>query len=182
MVRGELIGTVSWFSNSKGYGFIRTTDGSEDIFVHISAVQGAGQHTLRDGTTVTCETEPGRKGRQVARIIKIDDSTATGPEQPRPEGGARSGRFAQAAAAEDFGVGFTDADRQGAVSGEGSIKWFNLTKGFGFISPTGGGRDVFLHATIVRRAGLHDVLPGQKVSFYAVEREKGPEARTLNMA
>ena len=184
-VQGELTGTVSWFSNSKGYGFIKTSDGSEDIFVHISAVQGAGQHSLRDGTTVICETEPGRKGRQVARIIRIDETTATGPELPHPTGGGRGGRFTHngaAATADDFGVGFSDADRQGAASGEGTIKWFNLTKGFGFISPTSGGRDVFLHASIVRRAGLHDVLPGQRVRFFAIEREKGPEARTLEIA
>ena len=180
--QGEIIGMVSWFSNSKGFGFIKPNDGSEDVFVHISAVQAAGQQSLRDGTTITCEIEPGRKGRQVAKIVKIDDSTATGPAfSPRDNGRRASGFDANGAQAEDFGIGFTDADRQGAVSGEGSVKWFNLTKGFGFISPNNGGRDVFLHASVVRRAGLHDVMPGQKVAYFAIDREKGPEARTLDM-
>ncbi|MDI9408967.1 MAG: cold-shock protein [Candidatus Pacebacteria bacterium] len=179
---GELIGMVSWFSNSKGFGFIKPNDGSEDVFVHISAVQAAGQQSLRDGTTITCEIEPGRKGRQVAKIVKIDESTATGSAFTPREGGRRNASpDGNGTAVEDFGIGFTDADRQGANAGEGSVKWFNLTKGFGFISPSNGGRDVFLHASVVRRAGLHDVMPGQKVSFYAIDREKGPEARTIDM-
>lgn len=63
----------------------------------------------------------------------------------------------------------------------GTVKWFNATKGFGFITPDTGGKDVFLHASVVRRAGLVEVQPGQRVRYTAVEREKGPEARTLEM-
>ena len=63
----------------------------------------------------------------------------------------------------------------------GTGKWFNATKGFGFITPDAGGKDVFLHASVVRRAGLMEVQPGQRVRYTAVEREKGPEARTLEI-
>jgi CspA family cold shock protein len=63
----------------------------------------------------------------------------------------------------------------------GVVKWFNGTKGFGFITPDSGGKDVFLHASVLRRAGLNEVEPGQRVRFTAVERDKGPEARSLNV-
>ena len=63
----------------------------------------------------------------------------------------------------------------------GTVKWFNGTKGFGFITPDSGGKDVFLHASVLRRAGLNEVEPGQRVCFTAVERDKGPEARSLNV-
>jgi CspA family cold shock protein len=57
----------------------------------------------------------------------------------------------------------------------GSVKWFNTTKGFGFIQPDGGGKDVFVHITAVQAAGLNGLDEGQKVS-YEVVRERGKEA------
>ncbi len=57
----------------------------------------------------------------------------------------------------------------------GTVKWFNAQKGFGFIQPEGGGRDVFVHVTAVQAAGLRGLDEGQKVS-YEVVRERGKEA------
>ena len=57
----------------------------------------------------------------------------------------------------------------------GSVKWFNATKGFGFIQPDGGGKDVFVHITAVQAAGLNGLDEGQKVS-YEVVSERGKEA------
>ncbi|MCX8506340.1 MAG: cold shock domain-containing protein [Alphaproteobacteria bacterium] len=65
--------------------------------------------------------------------------------------------------------------------GAGVVKWFNITKGFGFIAPDAGGKDVFLHASVVRRAGYLDVQAGQRVRYTAIDRDKGPEARTVAM-
>ena len=47
----------------------------------------------------------------------------------------------------------------------GTVKWFNATKGFGFIQPDDGGQDVFVHISAVERAGLHNLAEGQKISF-----------------
>jgi len=62
-------GTVKWFNESKGYGFITPSDGAKDIFVHISAIEGSGFKTLREGETVEFETKQGPKGLQADKVI-----------------------------------------------------------------------------------------------------------------
>ena len=62
-----------------------------------------------------------------------------------------------------------------AKMANGTVKWFNAQKGFGFIEPTDGGKDVFLHISAVERAGLNTVSEGQKVT-YDVVNERGKDA------
>ena len=57
----------------------------------------------------------------------------------------------------------------------GTVKWFNMQKGFGFIQPEGGGKDVFVHITAVQAAGLNGLNDGQRVTF-EVAKERGKEA------
>lgn len=59
----------------------------------------------------------------------------------------------------------------------GTVKWFNATKGFGFIVPSDGGKDVFVHITAVQKAGMNGLDEGQKLS-YEVEMERGKAAAT----
>ena len=63
-------GTVKWFSDSKGYGFIQQDDGP-DVFVHYSAVQGEGYRTLKEGQLVEFAIEEGPKGPQAANVLKL---------------------------------------------------------------------------------------------------------------
>jgi CspA family cold shock protein len=63
-------GTVKWFSDEKGYGFIRPDDGSEDVFVHHTGIAGEGFKTLEEGDKVTYEVTEGRKGLQAANVSK----------------------------------------------------------------------------------------------------------------
>lgn len=64
-----MTGTVKWFNESKGYGFITPEDGSSDVFVHYSAIQGDGFKTLSEGQTVSFETERGPKGLQARNVV-----------------------------------------------------------------------------------------------------------------
>jgi CspA family cold shock protein len=69
-VTERVTGTVKWFNNSKGYGFI-SRDGGDDVFVHYSAIEGEGFRTLTEGQQVEFEIEQGPKGLQAVRVRAV---------------------------------------------------------------------------------------------------------------
>ena len=65
-------GTVKWFNDSKGFGFITPEDGSKDCFVHFSAIQGSGFRTLAEGAKVEFDVVQGQKGPAAENVVKIE--------------------------------------------------------------------------------------------------------------
>ena len=63
-------GTVKWFSDHKGYGFI-STEGTQDVFVHFSAIEGNGFRTLREGEEVEFEIKTGERGAEAAHVSRV---------------------------------------------------------------------------------------------------------------
>ena len=153
-------GTVKWFNPTKGFGFIEPEDGGGDVFVHISAVEQAGFSSLEEGQKIRYELEADRRtGKQSATGLEVlgGGSPAPSARPPRrdsfePRGGGGFG-----------GGGGADRVSQGEASG--MVKWFNATKGFGFIVPDAGGEDLFVHMSALEQSGLRSLEEGQTVTF-----------------
>lgn len=65
------VGTVKWFNSSKGYGFIAPDDGSKDVFVHQTSIEGGGYRELTEGQRVEFDSEQGAKGPQAVRVRSV---------------------------------------------------------------------------------------------------------------
>jgi CspA family cold shock protein len=149
-------GSVKWFNSSKGFGFIAPDDGGADVFVHISAVEQAGLSALHDGQTVSYELEADRRtGKQSATALEVTGAGNPAPRAPRSAPPRDSFR--------PSGGGHSGGDPVG--SGNGVVKWFNPTKGFGFIVPDNGGEDLFVHISALDQAGLRGLDEGQPVAY-----------------
>lgn len=68
----KIRGTVKWFNDAKGYGFITRADGEKDVFVHFSAIGGSGFKSLAEGDAVEFEVTQGAKGPQAERVTKVE--------------------------------------------------------------------------------------------------------------
>src|SRR5579863_1410977 len=142
---------VKWFNAAKGFGFVTMGDGSPDAFLPMAILRRAGYEDVREGASITCEVGAGAKGPLVTSVINIDLTTAVDAEGERR--GARPSNTL-----------------------EGAVKWFEPDKGYGFIAPDGGGKDVFIHITALRRSGLEMLGPGQRVRVEVIDGRKGLEA------
>ncbi len=161
--------TVKWFNPEKGFGFVTLSNGTGDAFLHIKVLQGAGRETISPGAKLRTHVGPGPKGPQVTRILEIDESGATAepPRRDRPQA-RRSMR--------------DTIDLSTAVEVRGTVKWFNADKGFGFVGADDGEKDVFIHMSVLERAGLSTVTEGQQVTARVVQTPKGREAISIALA
>ncbi len=160
---------VKWFKGDKGFGFVELANGSGDAFLHIGALQSAGYETVPPGAKLKVSVGNGMKGAQVTRVFEVDTSGAAerAPQRsfgdsPRPQRRA--------------------PDPSTAVQVSGSVKWFDDNKGFGFVQSNDGGKDVFVHISILGPSGVQHLAEGQAVNMRVVDTPKGREALSISLA
>ncbi len=159
---------VTRFDAGRGFGFVTIDGDGGDAFLHVSVLQRAGVDAVAPGTRLRVRVGQGQKGPQVTEVLEVGGTTGV-PPPPRAARTPRPG----------------PSDDRGAGAGEevrGTVKWYNAEKGFGFVAPEGGGRDVFVHASALERSGTAPLVEGQPVVLRVVQGRKGPEAETVRGA
>lgn len=162
--------SVKWFNPEKGFGFAELADGSGDAFLHIAVLQQAGVDTVSPGAKMRVNVGQGAKGPQITKVLEVDESTATQPRSG-PSGRTGPGRPMR-----------RTVDTANAIEMSGTVKWFNAEKGFGFVACEDGGKDVFVHASVLTEAGLAPLAEGQAVSMRVIDTPKGREAVQISLA
>ncbi|GAB3216565.1 cold shock domain-containing protein [Kineococcus gypseus] len=155
-------GTVSWYDEDKGFGFIAPDSGAGDVFVHARSL-AEGLTWLTEGDRVAYEVVSGDKGPQARDVQLVRGAEpAPPPRQPAPAGPARTGRREP----ESRGVP--------ARAGEGVVARYDGERGFGFITPDAGGDDLFVHVSVV--AGSEPLQQGDRVRYAVRQSDRGPQA------
>ena len=154
-------GKVKWFNPDKRYGFVELADGSGDAFLHASALERFGIEAVQPGETLELRVAQGQRGLQVTAVLGVDPSTRVSLSSPPP------------------GVA---SSVEASVQETGTVKWYSAVKRFGFIVRDDGGKDIFVHASVLQRTGIESLSPGQRVTVNIVEGRKGPEASAIRLA
>jgi CspA family cold shock protein len=159
--------TVKWFNPEKGFGFVELADGSGDAFLHIAVLEAAGHETVLPRSRLRVQVGQGQKGPQITAVLELDASGAAPAPFRKPSTGAPSRR--------------ERPDPTTASDIEGTVKWYSADKGFGFAVCDDGEKDVFVHISVVERAGLGSLDEGQRLAMKVVRTQKGREAISFSL-
>ena len=153
---------VKWFNAEKGFGFVDVVGGAE-AFMHIRQLEAAGHRSVPQGARVKVRIGQGQKGPEVTEIVEV----LSGSVAVRSSGGRTRA---------------TPSQVTGLVAESmGTVKVYKTDKGFGFVGQDDGGKDVFVHATALARAGLSGLVEGQRVRMKIGQGQKGLEAQTIEL-
>ena len=170
---GPIEAEVKWYNSRKGFGFVLGPDG-QDVFFHASALTESGIEPPDTGDKLVCEMGSDRQGRRlITRIMQLKKGEGGGEARPpRREFGGGGGFGDRPPPRREF-----NRDESGPTYDiAGTVKWFDQVRGFGFVTPEDGGQDVFLHSSVLQRAGKQDVQQGEKVALEVRDGQRGRQA------
>ncbi len=155
-----VVSSIKWFNTAKGFGFAVPQDDPCDAFVHITTLQDAGIEELGEGAVISCYVVKGPKGALVTKVEKLIEVG----ENPAP-------------------ITFRVEIKEDEVleTMKGTVKWYKPDKGFGFVIPEDGEKDVFIHQTCLEKNDLELLIPGQQVNMTVRSVAKGREVLDFDL-
>ncbi len=147
---------LKWFNGAKGFGFVVPEDESYDAFLHVTTLQKAGFHAIGEGAELMCTIFDGPKGKQVKDVYEV---LKPGEVNLMPQ----------------------EVAEDGTVSMGGIVKWFKSEKGFGFVIPDDGMKDIFIHQSLLDKLELETLEAGTRVRVTLKAVEKGREAVDIKL-
>lgn len=147
------VGKVKWFDATKGFGFVVDQEGGSDILLHANVLRDYGLSSVVEDTVVSAEVVQTERGQQIAKILNLELPAESNKEVQSanlPEGD------------------FTNVPLQPS-----RVKWFDRSKGFGFVNIFGSREDVFLHIEVLRAFGMSELMQGEAVGVKTAEGPRG---------